>query len=380
MRLDAGVKTVVVLAGLVIVVGGLRESGAVFLPILAGLFIAVISMPFLKWLEEVRVPRPLAIALTVLLDVAVLAGLAALIGSSLSGFNEATPRYRAALGTLVSDTTALLRDMGVPVEAEDMRVLRDAGSVMTIVGEIFDSLTAVISNTVLVSLLVVFMLFEIRPGGAKLKILLGGPHANLEPLTIAAAQVQRYLVVKTGLSVVTGALCGGWMAVCGLDFPLLWGLLTFLLNYIPSVGAAVAGVPPVLIALLTLGPGAALAVAVGYLSINFFIGNAIEPRLMGTTLGLSTLVVFLSMLFWGWVWGPVGALFAVPLTMLLRSALELSAETRWLAVLLGSSEWVERKRREWGWTTIEERQSLVPSTPPPPATTRPDDKDREAAE
>ncbi len=357
MRFDVGLRTVLALAGLFVVVAGLRESSALFLPLLSGLFIAVVSMPVMLLLERVRVPRVLAISLTVLLDVAVLAGVIALVSASLSGFNEALPRYRMAIGQLVSSTVDFLFARGVPVDRGDFAGLGDPGWIMTLVADLFRELTSLVSSIVLVMLLVVFMLFEIAPGAHKLRVLLGGPHADLHELADAAGQLQRYLVVKTYLSAITGTLCGVWLAIVGVDFPLLWGLLTFLLNYIPSVGAAIAGIPPVLVALLTLGPGAAAAAAIGFLAVNFVIGNFFEPRMMGVALGLSTLVVFVSMLFWGWLWGPLGALFAVPLTMLLRSALAISEETRGLAVLLSSQEWVEKKRLEWGWLTAAERSA-----------------------
>jgi predicted PurR-regulated permease PerM len=366
MRLDAGLRTVLTVAGLFVVVAGLRESSALFLPLLTGLFIAVISMPVMILLEKARVPRVVAISLTVLLDIAVLAGVIALVSASLTGFNDALPRYQSAIGQLASDTVGFLRDHGVPVEQSDLDTLGDPAWFVTIVADLFRELTSLVSSIVLVMLLVVFMLFEIAPGAGKLRVLLGGPHADLHELADAAGQLQRYLVVKTYLSAVTGTLCGVWLGLVGVDFPLLWGLLTFLLNYVPSVGAAIAGIPPVLVALLTLGPGAAAAAAIGFLAVNFVIGNFFEPRMMGVALGLSTLVVFVSMLFWGWLWGPLGALFAVPLTMLLRSALAVSEETRWLAVLLSSSEWVDKHRFEWGWLTVEERSSggtLVSPTP-----------------
>ena len=104
---------------------------------------------------------------------------------------------------------------------------------------------------------------------------------------------------------------------------------------------------------------------IGHLTVNFVVGNVIEPRVMGRALGLSTLVVFLSMLFWGWLWGPVGALFGVPLTMMLKSVFASFEDTRWLAVVLGSRDWAERKRREWGWITREERETKGPLSIPP---------------
>jgi predicted PurR-regulated permease PerM len=126
-----------------------------------------------------------------------------------------------------------------------------------------------------------------------------------------------------------------WLAFLGVEYPLLWGLLAFVLNYVPTIGSYVAAVPGVLFAYLQLGPGTGLAAAIGYLVVNTLMGNVIEPRVMGRGMGLSTLVVFLSLVFWGWVLGPVGMLLSVPLTVILKRALELQENTRWIGVLLG---------------------------------------------
>ncbi len=364
MQVERSVRTIVGVAATVVVVAGLRESGTFFLPLLSALFITVISMPVMGGLAKLRAPRWLQIALTVLLDVAVLAAVIALVAVSLSGFNEAIPRYEAAFRTLLGDTVATLNHHGIPIQQREIERLGDAAWMMSFVADLFRELTTLVSNALLVILLVVFMLFEINPLMEKLRVLLGGPHANLEQFADVAAQLQRYLVVKTYLSVITGTLSGICLAIVGVDFALLWGVLIFLLNYIPSIGAAIALAPPVLVALLTLGPGAALAALISCLIVNFIVGNVFEPRLMGVALGLSTVVVVLSMLFWGWVWGPLGAIFAVPVTMLIRSALAVTEDSRWLAVLLSSTEWVEKKRREWGWTTAFERSSSGTLVPP----------------
>jgi AI-2 transport protein TqsA len=356
MRFEGSVKTILAIAATVVVIAGLRESGGFFLPVLSALFITVISTPLMAGLAKLRVPRGAQIVLTVLLDVAVLAGIIALVAESLSGFEDALPRYEAAVDGRLHEIVAFSQEHGIPIEQDDVEGLGNPDAMMNLVGTLFRELTTLVSNALLVVLLVVFMLFEITPATEKLRVLLGA-HASLEEFADAAAQLQRYLVVKTYLSALIGTLTGASLAIVGVDFPLLWGLLAFLLNYIPSIGAFIALVPPVVIAFLMLGPGAAIAALVACLVINFVVGNMIEPRMMGVALGLSTLVVFCSMLFWGWVWGPIGALFAVPVTMLLRSALAVSADTRWLAVLLSSGEWVDKKRREWGWTTVAERSS-----------------------
>lgn len=352
---DAGFRTVLTLAGVVIVIAGLRSIGPVVLPLLTAAFIATISAPVLSHLVRWKVPRALAIVLTCLLDVLVLVGVGTLVGTSLGGLNEALPRYQTGLTTLFTRLLEELRTLGLPVERDDLLPVADAQAAIGLVTSLAGELTSLASNTVLVALLVIFLLFELDPIRRKLAILLG-TSAELERFADAADMVQRYLFVKTGISLLVATLVGLVLWVANVDFPFLWALATFLLNYVPNIGPALATIPSTAVALLTLGPGPAAAVGIGQLSIHFVVGNVLEPRWMGGALGLSTMTVFVSLLFWGWLWGPLGALFAVPLTLLLVSVFELSPETRWVAVLLASAQWVEEKRQEWGWPPPEERK------------------------
>jgi len=139
------------------------------------------------------------------------------------------------------------------------------------------------------------------------------------------------------ISVVTGALLGVWTGLLGLDFAILWGILAFALNFIPTVGSIIAAVPPMILALVLFGPGHMFAVGAGFLVVNITLGNMLEPRIMGDQFGLSALVVFLSLVFWGWLWGPAGMLLSVPLTVTIHSVLAHNESTRWLAVLMGGS-------------------------------------------
>ena len=195
------------------------------------------------------------------------------------------------------------------------------------------------SNFFLVVLTTVFILTEASGFARKIQIALGDRGSGLLNLSGVMTQVHRYLVIKTAISLVTGVILGTWVWILGVDFPVLWGLLTFLLNYIPNLGSIMAAVPPVLLALIQPGGGltVAIMVAVGYITVNLAFGNVVEPRVMGQRLGLSTLVVFLSLVFWGWVWGGVGMLLSVPLTMVVKIVLENSSELRWIAVLLDKS-------------------------------------------
>jgi AI-2 transport protein TqsA len=178
------------------------------------------------------------------------------------------------------------------------------------------------------------MLSEARMFGRRVNAVLEARGPNLDRLMNSTADIQRYLAMKTVVSLATGVLAGFLCWAAGLDFYILWGILAFALNFIPVLGSIIAGVPPFIVAFLVDGGPSALAVGVGYISINIFLGNFLEPMLMGRRFGLSTLVVIISVLFWGFIWGPVGMFLAVPLTMVLKVMLDNSDELRWIAVAI----------------------------------------------
>jgi AI-2 transport protein TqsA len=189
----------------------------------------------------------------------------------------------------------------------------------------------------IVLILTVFMLLEAGMFGQRIGAISRARGPDIQRLLIATKDIQRYLAIKTVTSLATGILAGilCWMA--NLDFYLLWGILAFALNYIPVIGSIVAGLPPTVLALITAGVPTAAIVAGGYLLINNMIGNFLEPMFVGRRFGISMLVVVISVMFWGWVWGPLGMLMAVPITMMLKVVLEDSDEFRWLSVAISSA-------------------------------------------
>ena len=148
--------------------------------------------------------------------------------------------------------------------------------------------------------------------------------------------VRHYLILKTWMCLLTGVLTGVFLYFMGLDYPFLWGTLAFLLNYIPNIGSIIAAVPTVLLGLVQFGWEGAVGIIVGYLVINGLVGNFLEPKIFGQGLGLSTLVIFLGLIFWGWILGPVGMVLSAPLTMVVKIAAESQPDTRWIAILLSS--------------------------------------------
>ncbi len=335
----------IVLAAFIIVVAGLKAAAPLLVPLMVSVFLAILAAPAVLWLQAHRVPTALAVLLVVLVMMGVLSGIGAIVGSSINGFTESVPQYQARFKALGASISGWFEARGITVVQSHLADVMNAGAVLRFLGGTLGGLVAAASNTVLVLLTTLFILFELAGFPTKLRASMPGSTGSQARFERVMVEVQRYLLLKTLLSLATGVLIGVWCAVLGVDFAVLWGLLAFLLNYIPNLGSIIAAVPAVLLALIQLGPGRALMVAAGYVLVNGLIGNLLEPQIMGRRLGLSPLVVFLSLVFWGWVWGSVGMLLSVPLTMIVKIMLESSPETVGVAVLLDTTSGAERQIR-----------------------------------
>ena len=332
----AGLQFLVAAACLVVIVAGLRAAAPLVLPFLVAVFLAVVSVPLIGQFQRWRVPRPLAVLGTVLLAVGAIGVLALVVGRSVNDFGAAAPRYQARLQALIDSGLVLGADLGLPIEDWSTLELLPFGSIFDLLGGTLGAITSFASNTFLVLLTVSFILIEAAGFSAKLREAFGA-HVQFGQLERMMQQVQRYLAIKSAVSAATGVLLGLWVAAFGLDFALLWGLVAFILNFIPTLGSIIAAVPAVLLAIVQFDLARAGVIALGYVGINVIFGNVVEPLLMGRRLGLSALVVFVSLVFWGWVWGPVGMLFSVPLTMSIKIALENTRDFRWVAVMLDAN-------------------------------------------
>ncbi len=327
-------RTLLALAASVVVIAGLRAAQNLIVPFLLALFLAIIAAPGVTWLQRKRVPASLAILVVVIVMLAVLTVVGIVLGRSVNLFVAAIPQYQVRIDGLVQSIPGFLEGFGIAIDPGEIEEIISPGSIMGWVASGLKGLAALVSNAFMISLIVVFMLMEAVWVPTKLRVAFGQDSGTVRQLSHAATQIQRYLAVKTIISLATGVFIAVWTAIVGLDFALVWGLLAFLLNFIPTIGSLIAAVPAVLLALVQLGPGAALAVGIGFLVVNVAFGNIIEPNVMGRTLGLSTLVVFLSLVFWGWVLGTVGMLLSVPLTMIIKIILESSETTRPVAIML----------------------------------------------
>ena len=338
MEQNPGTRYLFILALVVIVVGGLRLAAPILLPFSFALFLAVLTLPIVIWLQQHRVPRGPAILLAVLVDVAIFGLIILLASQSINDFQVKMGRYATSLSNLWNGWIVALEAMEFPGARALSQYLTadmvDPGRFFTIAGGTLTRVFSFASNAFLVFLILIFILAEATVFPAKFRAILGSGAGSAGRYSKVVTEVQEYLGIKTFISLATGVLLGSWCWVLGLDFPVLLGLVAFVLNYVPTIGSIIASVPALLLALIQFGPGHSLMVAAGYAVVNMAFGNLIEPNLLGRRLGLSTLVVILSLIFWGWVWGPVGALLAVPLTMVVKIMLENTSDLRWVAVLL----------------------------------------------
>ncbi|MBM6605300.1 AI-2E family transporter [Enterobacteriaceae bacterium RIT814] len=329
-----GLKIVIMLGMLVIVLAGIRFAADIIVPFILALFIAVVLNPLVQRMVRLRVPRVLAISLLIGVIILGMVLLLAYLGSSLNELARTLPVYRDSLLAPLQRLDPWLHRVGIDVSIEQLQTFIDPNAAMTLVTNLLTQLSNAMTSIFLLLLTVVFMLIEVPQLPAKLQPLMARPAEGMGAIQRALDSVTHYLVLKTAISVVTGLVVWGMLTLLEVRFAFVWGLLAFALNYIPNIGSVLAAIPPIVQVLAFSGFYDALIVLSGYLLINLVFGNILEPRMMGRGLGLSTLVVFLSLIFWGWLLGPVGMLLSVPLTIMVKIALEQTAGGQSIAVLL----------------------------------------------
>ena len=335
---DALVRGFVIVASAVIIVAGLRSAQTIMAPFFVSVFVAITLTPMVLWMTRHRVPTILAVLIVVLIIVIIGAGAGILVGTSVDVFTQNLPFYEERLKDEAATLLQFAQQFGVAIPEEGVLGLIDPGGALSFAANLLTGFGNLLANAFLILLIAVFILLEVSEIPVRVRKALGRPDAEFGWFGQFAVNLRRYLAIKTGVSLATGLLVALWLWILGVDFPFLWGLLAFLLNYIPNIGSIIATVPPFLLSVIQLGWGSSFLVAIGYLAVNMVFGNVVEPRFLGRGLGLSTLVVFLSMLFWGWVLGTVGLFLSVPLTMTAIIALKSKPETEWIAVILGSGE------------------------------------------
>jgi predicted PurR-regulated permease PerM len=327
-------QTVIYLAAIVIILAGMKVAAPVIVPFLLAMFIAIISAPILISLKRYKVPTSISILLVMGFFLFLAISLGSLIAESIGQFYQDVPTYSEKLQNLQLGLLSKINSYGIPVDIPAINHFLDPKKAITMIGSVFSGLSSALTNTFLIVFFVVFILMEASSLPEKAREAFGAETQSIKKFQQFSDSVKKYLIIKTLVSLGTGLSAWLCLWLIGVDYPILWGLLAFLLNFIPNIGSILAAIPPMLLALVQIGLGAAFGVAISYIIINTVFGNLIEPKVMGQTLGMSAFVVFTSLVFWGWLLGPVGMLLSIPLTMVVKIAMDNSKDHHWIAVLL----------------------------------------------
>ena len=334
MKTEAITGSVIVkLAAIVIIIAGLITAKSIVVPILLAGFITILTSPLLIWLQEKGLNSAFALVGVVVMLIVVMSFLGFLISTSLNDFSTHLPLYEQKLHITIERALSFMHERGLDFPDSPITELINPSRIALFVSGFVKGLGAVLTNGLMILLLVVFMLLEVSILPRKLQTI-----PVLDASSHAAAflkSVKQYMMIKGVFSLLTGIVYT-LLLIIGLDYALLWGVLAFLLNFVPNIGSIIAAIPAVILALIQLGFLGAFEVAVVFLVVNIVLGSILEPKYMGKGLGLSTLIVFVSLIFWGWAFGPIGMLLSIPLTIMLKLGLQLNPNTKWIAVLLDS--------------------------------------------
>lgn len=333
---NVGQNILLKLATLVVILAGIKLSAEIVVPFLLALFFAIVINPLVSVLIRRGVRRGIAIALVMVVMLLLLTLVGIMVAGSLQQFSEVYPQLQAQSAQKLGTLQHLAARFHLNISSSSLVQRLDPGAMMDVATTMLKQFSGAMTQLILVVMTVIFMLFEVHHLPYKLRYALINPQIHIAGLHKALKGVTHYLALKALISLITGVLV--WLALLalGIKFALLWGIVAFVLNFIPNIGPVLAGIPPILQALLLNTPLDAGLVAALFVSIHMLLGNLLEPRIVGRGLGLSSLVVFLSLIFWGWLLGPVGMLLSVPLTSVSKILMETTPGGGRLAILLGN--------------------------------------------
>jgi predicted PurR-regulated permease PerM len=326
------------IAALIIIFAGVIYAKSLITPFLLALFISIICEQPVSWLEKRKIPRGLALVIVILGMIILFSGFAVLIGGTISSFSGNLSKYESTLTSLSDSFVKFLNDKGLNIHQDQLFSFIQPAKILEFTATALNTLVNMMGNTFLILLIVLFTLMEFGSFSVKAKAILIGTDESVSYISTILQNIRHYLGIKTLICLLTGVFVFIALLIIGVDYPLLWALIAALMNYIPNIGSIIAALPAVLFALVQLGFGGALWTLGSFMIVNNVLGNFIEPRIMGKGLGLSTLVVFLSLLFWGFILGPVGMFLSVPFTMTIKIILEHNENTKWLSILLGTPD------------------------------------------
>lgn len=322
-------------ASAVAVLAGMRVAAPIIGPILIALIITVAWSPGSEWLRR-HGWRPSVAALTgIVLGVVGMALFVLLVWSSLIQLQDKLPGYQPRIEAIQETIIGKMGDLPFDATRIFSGDILQPGALVAFGVKLVRNLTTTVGNLFLLVLLMAFMMLEAIRYPEKLR-------RSLEPAVVErfahfGESIRRYVVINSVFGIIAAVLNTLVLIFLGVDFAILWGVLSFLLSFVPNIGFIIALIPAALLALVEHGFTRAIVVVGAYTVINFIVDNVFKPRFVGETFDLSPLVVVMSLVFWGWLLGPIGALVAIPLSIGMKFFFESFEESRWLARLM--SDW-----------------------------------------
>ena len=355
------------LAAATIAGAGLRAAAPVLVPVALALFLAILCQPLFLGLLRRRVPLGFAVLITLLVLGAGIAAFVVLLLGSLAEVREVGPHYLAGLRERISYTVEWWQQKGIMISDWVPARFRQPEALLDLAGGTLAGAVRVLSEGTIVLLTLFFMLFEIALARRRIATLPAPIRERVNHFANVSAELQRYLAIKTLMAALIGLAAGLWVAALGVDFAVLCGLLAFGFHFVPNVGAIFAAAPAMVIAFAEFDATKALAIGAGYLVLGIVLGSLVEPALLGRRLNLSPLAVFLSLVFWGWLWGPIGMFLSVPMTMAIKIVLAHSPDWSWTARLLDGAHAVRDASERAAGEGEEPRAADEPGAPAAPA-------------
>lgn len=338
MTLSPLTRLLLTVASAVVILAGMRAAAPVIGPVAIALLITIAWSPASQWLQRKGWPPMVASLTGIVVGIVVIALLVLLVWSSLLQLQQNLPEYEPRVAALRESINEFLS--GLPFETSNL-VNAESLQPQAIVGyalKLIGGITSTAGNLAILVLIMAFLMIEGVRYPEKLRDAFRSSTASTDRLNKFVQSMRSYVVLNTIFGLIAGAANTMLLLALGVDLAILWGVLSFLLSFLPNIGFVLALVPPALLALLQFGVARALMVVAGFTLLNFVIDNVIKPRYFGGSLDISPAVVVVSLVFWGWLLGPVGALLAVPLTISARLLLESHEESRWIGHLISDAE------------------------------------------
>jgi len=333
MSLEKARDIFLIMASVIIIIGAVSNAKEYINPILISIFITLIFSPLLLFIINKGFNETLSLIAVILSIFLILTILTMFLGSTIGSIREDLPEYDKALKSKSEVILKELKKRNIKINKNEFDQIFNTKNIIKQFSSALKGISSFISNMLIVILLVSFMLIESIHISQKIRAISRDSHLLLSEFRDI---IHTYISLKSIISLVTAILVAILLSFLGVNYPLFWAVVAFFLNFIPNIGSLIAAVPAVLLAFIQYDFTIAIIVAIGYLLINFIMGNMVEPKMMGKGMGLSTLIVFISLLVWGWILGPVGMLHSVPLTMLIKLFFEKNSNTKWIAFIIDS--------------------------------------------